>query len=895
MSKSKSTSAGSLRSFNQIVIQALKHYQDQTWLGNRSPLATSYFLSSTLDSSKAVTNNGKERGRLLQKLLKKSAESTWPGSFPKSKEDLLIEVETERQSFDNSGPKYLYILLELRYFREFFKPTADPRSVTATYTYLSVSESRFFEHLKAAQLLLIDALLKEVSPSLRLEQPTVNQNLFGRKRDLDDIFKHLRQGRSVHISGPGGIGKTSFAAQLADQWEGSQPFWYTFYKGLNDNIQSLLFSLAHYLHQMNRSQLWMYLLTLEGELNHFGQILGFLRNDLQHEKGRFLMCFDEIDLLNIEPAAPITEENQQILELIESIKKEGVLLLIGQRAVIDTDIHLALPPLKKRDISLFLDHAQLFSTSIADIYRVTDGNPRLIELVTVLLQMNDTADVLLKKHTSFQPLFFRLWKRLGNDEKKGLIRLSVFRSFAPETILTNKMLRLLESRMLLKRDPSGNVAVLPSFRPLIYEQLSPAQFTEAHLHAAHIRNDMAQFTQAAYHLAKAGLTEHAINYWFPHRKDEVNLGKAMEAKNIFNQIDHSDLSENSSKRLLVIQNYLSTLIGEYAEIVKREQFENGNPAEKLTNDINTQISQAYFSLGNTDIALQRYTQSISDLQEVNFNIIQNLFYKSQILLESSELYEVETIILKAKHQIAHMEALHLFYQGRYKDAINPFETARQMAVSFYDKRQIAWMDNLLAICYGNLGNMKIAQTYADKAIDYYQSVGDQLRLEGLRAEMAGFHLNMGQFEAVIEPAEQALSFFESVKHDHWVPHICSNLAEAYFELGQFETAKEYANRAIRSENQRVQPYAWYTLAQLKFQLKDIEASNIGFETGISIAEKNNDRFILAYLHRKYGELLLTQGKREDGIHNLLFASELFSDLKMVHEVQTTERMIDSSP
>src|SRR6476661_6346039 len=53
--------------FNEAVEQALKHYAETQWLGDKSPLSSPYFLGARLPA-RAV--NAVARGRILQDLLR---------------------------------------------------------------------------------------------------------------------------------------------------------------------------------------------------------------------------------------------------------------------------------------------------------------------------------------------------------------------------------------------------------------------------------------------------------------------------------------------------------------------------------------------------------------------------------------------------------------------------------------------------------------------------------------------------------------------------------------------------------------------------------------------------------------------------------------------------------
>lgn len=246
--------------FQATVESALKHYNQTEWLGQQSPLATPYFLGNHLQTSERPgTDWG--RGEALQYVIKKAFEDIWPGPLPQSRGGLMAAVEEEWASTGHGGPKYLFLVLDLRYLRLYYSPRTPPSTMNAIQDFLTVSESSFYRHLGQARELLSTSLLKITQPNLRLEQPVLTTTLIGRDHLQQQCLTHLLQGEAVALSGMGGIGKTSLGTAIASEWPTGAVFWYTFRPGLNDEFISTLFSLGHFLHQQGRSNLWLQLVS----------------------------------------------------------------------------------------------------------------------------------------------------------------------------------------------------------------------------------------------------------------------------------------------------------------------------------------------------------------------------------------------------------------------------------------------------------------------------------------------------------------------------------------------------------------------------------------------------------------------------------------------------------
>ena len=208
-------------SFIEQIRAALNHYDDPEWLGNESPLAAPYFLGSTLQTGA----NAIERGEALRHALQLAASTLWGGELPTTKAKLETAVNEERQQKGNKGARYHFLLLELRYFRQYFRDNETPAvdNDIAMCDYLSISRASYFNHLKVAQKALSEALLKQLQPTLHLEQPlSPEPNLIGRNELITQCLADLQAGQSVALSGMGGSGKTTVAATIAHHW--GKPF-----------------------------------------------------------------------------------------------------------------------------------------------------------------------------------------------------------------------------------------------------------------------------------------------------------------------------------------------------------------------------------------------------------------------------------------------------------------------------------------------------------------------------------------------------------------------------------------------------------------------------------------------------------------------------------------------
>jgi tetratricopeptide (TPR) repeat protein len=883
--------------FNVTLRVALEHYADPLWLGTHSALATPYFLGAHLKAETSAAND-RGRGQILQILIKDTTAELWSGPLPTSRNDLIKAVSEERQRLGYNGPRYYFLLLELRYLRHYFPPNAHPVTVAAIPDFVTVSSTRFFVHLEQAIVELGKLLLQRTQPTLRLERPGVPPELVGREAILSAIIADLPGKRSLSISGVGGIGKTSLGATIMAAWPTEAVLWFTFHPGLNDDLNSVLFSIGHFLNQWGRSSLWLQLLANQGKLENVEYALGFLRQDLEALVSVSpLFCFDEVDSLLTSGEAPRRKNHIQLLEFLESLRGLVALLLLGQRALLDTDAHYALQPLSLSETEILLKNAgiQLESHYLHRLHRFAHGNPRLLVLYIALHQSGDdvTEVVQLSHAPAARPLFNRLWKRLDQRERYILGVLSAFRTPAPRDAWQTDPLPLesLIRRKLVMVDLAGGITLLPFFRELVWQELLPEQREQFHDEAATIRLQRGEYTAAAYHYGQAMEYEAAVQVWYSHQEQEIRRGQAGAAYEVFQYISADLLKGQPQKELKIIQNRLYLLAGEAERVLEGMEEFSWHPDEEITADAYRQWAEASAILGQTDKALERYGQAIDTLIHLSNKIGETFFRRGQMFIRQADLAAARREAQSVQYEVDTLQGLIEHVTGNFDLAHSHYHAALQLAHSYGDERRIARSHYSLAMIAGRQGRLDVARQHAEEVMVYYEKIGNRLQLEGMRAELAGMYLNVREFEAVIEPAEKALHFFEQIKHDRWISAICNNLAEAYFETGQIEKAKAYVHRVLQLEYPRSRPNALYTMGLVHQHEQDFTRAEASFQEGIQVAQQNSDRFLEAYLQRALGKLYLHLQEYDKGKVSLEMAMRLFEHMGLDREALETSKLL----
>ncbi|MCO5198218.1 MAG: hypothetical protein M9941_10805 [Anaerolineae bacterium] len=875
------------KAFDKQLKLTLKHLHQPEWLAANSPLASSYFLTRQ-------TSNGRtaDLGVALQQAIYETARSLWGTDGPSGRAE--IERDMAAVLLEAGQPRYHYLVLELRYLQQYFRPR---RMAQIWDEFLGESRAEFYRDLDEAIRVLGEALLRRLHPTFRPETPVTTGPLFGRKELIAQCLTNLQTGTSVTLSGAGGIGKTSLGSEIASQW-GGPVFWFTIRPTLNDTLNSLLYSLGYYLHKLGANGLWQALLADNGSNEDTNLALGLARYDLNAVAGQSpLLCFDEFDRLRAAEMDNPVPHHQQLLEFVEGLAASAPLLLIGQHPVLDTPVHHALSGLTVEQIAALLQKERIsyLPYEVAELHAYTGGNPRLIQLVVALRQQDESLAQLLRQlpeTSALQPLLDRLFMRSTPGERQLLYTLSVFRSQAPADALaaSTRDLNRLVARQLVQRDSFGGCTMWPALRDVILGSLSAENRELYHLQAAAIRAARGEYTATSYHYWQAGFDKEAVQFWFPHRHQEIERGQAGSALAIFENISLNRLPKKSAEALSLMRAELKQLAGDLAGGLSDLQAITWPDQAEITLRAGELRGQFLNARGYPDRALTTYQDGLETAARISNQMVRFRNRSSRVHVRQGSLEPA-----RREAQLAQFEALNLQgviqgKQGHYAQAYKTHEQALALAEQLTYTRGMAQAHHDMATLLVYLGDIDRVIEHTRLATDYYMRIGDQHFAEMARINLAATLIQAQRFSDAADAAQAALTFFERVDDPYGCATAAANLAEAYCELGELDKAHHFAGYVLQLEEPHTIPFALYTLGSVARQRGNSAEAQRYFTASADYGEQNGEKFIQAYALRALGRVLLDDGETEIGRSHLDHARKLFIELELTDEVAATQQI-----
>ncbi len=886
------SSSVTLTPFERHVKQALRLYGQPERLGRESPLASAYMLGRVLRNvPRPVTDRA--RGEALRAEIRASAANLWRGPLPASREEMLEAITVVRR--DPDDPRYSYVVLELRCFQDYIAPYR-MSDIWEQPHLLPGSKSQHYRDFDVAVRRLAAVLLDRLRPALRPERPRPPDVLYGYERQLELLTDGLARGCSVALTGAGGVGKTSLGAAALARL-GRPSFWYTLRPGFNDGAGSLLFALGAFLHEHGAPNLWHYLAASNGVIGDLGLAAGLLRQDLALLAGSPpVICIDDMEHVCAGGLALLAPAHAQLLELVEALRGVAPLLLISQRPLPASDLHLELRGVGVEEIAAMWSAAgePLPHHEAERLHAYTGGNLRLLTLMLALRGADGEAAPFPTGGAaapSLLPAFQRLWRRITPEERRALQRLSVYQGYAPEDVLKPDTLESLTRLRLVERDGAGGVALLPALAPVVHDDLSSELREALHAEAAAARLARGEYTAAAYHFVHCGQEHRAVQVWFPQRQQALARGEADAARPIFNAISRQRLGALERKALDTIRAELRQMAGQYEEgLTELEQLDWSEESEASARlwMLRGQLQDA---LGYPDQALASYGEGLRVTarllgQAAALHQRRGLLYQHRRELSASwqEIY-------RAEFDLQILRGLLLEEEGKYLDALAAYGQARELAEQLDDNALRAQAGRRIATAHGRRGQLDEAVGAAGQVLAIYERLGDRVNLEKMRSNLSAIYVQASQFRAALEVGAPAYAFFVSVRDPYFAAVTGANLAEASFELGDLDGAARYAARVLELDVRFAAPYAHYTLGQIELARGNPRGAAARFAESMERARQNDDPYMVAYAERSLAEAYLAADNIERAEEHALSALALFRQLGIAGEVAIAERTV----
>lgn len=202
-----------------------------------------------------------------------------------------------------------------------------------------------------------------------------------------------------------------------------------------------------------------------------------------------------------------------------------------------------------------------------------------------------------------------------------------------------------------------------------------------------------------------------------------------------------------------------------------------------------------------------------------------------------------------------------FRQDHYAESIALCQQALSILPA-ENEQEIAAIYNILASCYGNLGDLEQEQQHYRRALDLFRRLGNREHEALILHNMAAYDLLRGLLQETRETEQASLRILEEL-HSYRICFPLITLGQTYLECGELETARTVLERLLRLSDAYQDAvrrgYALLLLGHLHREQGNTAAARACYDEVWGIAEQTQDNFVCFELYQGQAHLALNAG------------------------------------
>jgi tetratricopeptide (TPR) repeat protein len=773
-------------------------------------------------------------------------------------------------------------------------------------------------------------LTKPIARPLRLESIPGSGNFIGRQQELDEYQRRLDSQNIVVIGGTAGVGKTMLGAHIVTQQSQRRVFWHTFHRGLNDNLESVIWALGGFLAANQDNTLQRFLdLNIE-KLKEEGYRVSEAINLLVYtlEQGPYLLCFDDFQVV-VED-----EKINSLLEILNDRLQNTKVMVMSRRSPRFADaIGLDYEPLaglNEEDAKALLDRGAIHLSAelFAKLYEQTLGNPKLLELFITWMEnrtwRSDEVSEFINRafgEKVEEYLVRNVYETLSMGEQRLLKTISIFRAPVDEEAIgevlidedmenVDGLLDALVHKYAVQESDYGEKYLHDLLGEFCYDRLkTDASYrTRLHKNAGRYYHDQEDYLEAAHHYFEAREYQKSADTIIDNVEQLIYAGQSSAIMGQLGKLSPQLLDAETWTSVCTAMGDACMIAGEYEAAI--ESYQAVLKVEPLllspreVADVQRKIGEGYERKGQYDQALEHYHDGIQMLSD-------------DVSVETARIYGSLSWIYAN--------------QGEYEKAIGSAQQGLRIVEGTGYERETAECYNTIGFVYLQKGDYTRAIEHYTKALEARERIGDRLGLAGSYIKLGMAYKYKGEYDKAfryytdslatseeiadilhIAVSHGELGFVQDIKSNHdeaiWhydkalalftrlgnkplVAITHNNLGEAYRGKGEYDQAVEHLDRALKMyiefEDKEGLADVYRILSEISLHQGKIDQAREHCQKAIQLAVEIDSRYCEGCAYRVFGKIQAVTENPGEARKHLNQSLEIFRELGDEGEVAYT--------
>lgn len=730
--------------------------------------------------------------------------------------------------------------------------------------------------------------------SIKHNLPVQLTSFIGRDKEIEEVTQLIdkEECRLLTLLGPGGIGKTRLALEVASNNLSDYPDG-TYFIPLA-SVSSPDFILSAIAEAMDFS-IDTHSSVFDAQTQLFdyleGQTILLVLDNYEHlvNGTTFLM-----DLLQRAPKAKMLVTSRERLNL----QGEWIFNLRGleypENGSTNGDgessaVELFITRAKNADAKFFLDEDE--RQYVIQVCQLVEGVPLGIELAAVWISMLSPQEIAVEieknidflttsmrdvpeKHRSVRAAFDHSWQLLSEEHRLLFSKLSIFRGgflrqaaqvVAGATILD---LSTLVDKSLLQRTEAGRYHVHELLRQYAEEKLNT--YPEAgEIHELHSE----YYSQLLNDWSKDLIGEGQLEVRDKVQAEIANINAALEWGITHNNRERILPAFHVLKDYYFLQGYFegSEAFKHFAQVVENRYhcgFDPANPGTAL--HFSALAYRCYFLsfLGAADDSNEIINKTLPGIielamQQEHLTCMECLGINASLRgdYEDSEQYLKESI--KIAEELKDSMSLGgsqiwlgwVYYEkGDYESCHQEWMDAQSVSLELNNRLLLAFVQSKLALLEDELGNYETAIRIQLDARQNFKHFGDRAGIGYANSRLSYTLNNMGDFREAKRSGREGLQYFEEINHRWGIPVSFCRIGFAEIGLGEYDSAwKNFAEAFKLARQSQLPSLILYAL----IGIADLLARHGEYQQGIMMLSYVISQSVTSLTYRDIAEKVLS--------------------------------------
>lgn len=681
---------------------------------------------------------------------------------------------------------------------------------------------------------------------------------FGRKEEMKKLEGWITdkdRHNIIFIHGIAGIGKTTLAMKLAENYRDSKHIFYHSFHSL-DTLRGLLSLLASFLSKTGNDNLEFRLKVHKFWDVH--EIYSVISKDLRYLDA--ILVFDDFHKVRDE----IRQFFTYVLKILSNKTNTKMVVLAREkisfydiRDILKNEIvcEMELEGLDFESSKRLLEEKGIDKKMFKEIYKATAGNPLFLEI----FEIEDERERYVHEE---------MFSKLSDEERDLLGVISVYRfPVRKEALLfdniSSEALYTLLQKSLVKKNAKGEYFTHDFIKQFFYSRLPLALRIARHKFAARWYKNKEKpldYIESVYHYVKAGEYEIASKLAVEFANIIIDSGLAAQFLVVLGKLDEKDLRLGLWAEMLLLKGKASSVIGEWDKALTYY----------------SQCVHAAAELDNNEIKAKALCESGHILEEKNhFDEAMDCFKKS---LRISDKADYLSGIGNAYRGIGRVH----WRKSQHRKAIANYMKCLEISEKLGDLE-------MMASVYIDMGNAYDERYEIKKAIGCYNKSLDILRKVKNAYETARAYGNLGvtywhleDFKKAIEYQGKQLKLAQNLNDIKMIGYSYSYISYCFARIGEFEKARGFAEKAediaLKMDNENIMYSLNKAYALIYKHENRWDEAKRYLQKCIEMLEKQDNFYGLSESHFELGLLYKDMGDAKNAKKHLGIAAKLYDKL-----------------